>query len=104
MIKRVSIVTLPQTTDPDAFWRYWLEVHADDVKKLPGLRKYVISRAVSQPIGEIKFWGMVETWWDSEEDFQRAFSTLEGKKAADDFWPRVANRGSVFMEEHEVEL
>jgi len=104
MIKRVSVVTLPEGTDPDAFWTYWLEVHAAAVKKLPGLKKYVISRAIGQPMGEITFWGMVETWWDSQEDFQRAFSTPEGKEAAEDFWPRLAGRGSVFMEEHEVQL
>ena len=104
MIKRVSIITLPEASDPDVFWKYWLEVHAADIRKLPGLRKYIISRAVSQPIGDIKFCGMVETWWDSPEDFQLAFSTPEGKEAADDFWPKVANWGSVFMEEHEIEL
>jgi len=104
MIKRVSIIRLPQKINADAFWKYWREVHASDVKKLPGLRKYVISRAISDPEGDLGFWGMVETWWDCEEDFHKAFSTPEGIYAANDFWPRVASRGSVAMEEYEVDI
>ena len=54
--------------------------------------------------GEEQFWGMVETWWDGEEDMRHAFATPEGKYAADDFWPRVTGRFSVLVEEKEIIL
>lgn len=104
MIKMMSVFSLPEKTNGDMFWKYWREVHVRDIEKLPGLRKYIINRVASKLAGEEKFWGLVETWWDTEEAMRRAFATPEGKYAADDFWPRVTGRFSVLVEEEEITL
>jgi uncharacterized protein (TIGR02118 family) len=104
MIKMVSIFSLPDGTNADEFWKYWREAHVPDIKKLPGLRKYIIHRVTCKLAGGEKFWGLVETWWDSEEDMRHAFATPEGKYAADDFWPRVTGRFSAIVEEKEITL
>jgi len=105
MIKMVSIFTLPKGVDPDEFWKYWKEVHVPDVKGLrPSLKKYTINRIDHKIAGEDKFWGMVATWWASEDDIRLAFDSPEGKKVANDFWPRVAGRYSVIVEEEEIAL
>ena len=104
MIKMVSVFSLPEKTKADMFWKYWREVHVPDIKKLPGLRKYIINRVVSKVAGEEQFWGLVETWWDKEEDMRHAFATPEGKYAGDDFWSRVTGRFSVLVEEKEIIL
>lgn len=104
MIKRVSVCSLPEGTNIDEFWKYWREVHVPDFKKVPGLRKYIINRVVSKLAGEEKFWGLAETWWDSEEDMRHAFASPEGKYAFEDFWPRVTGGFSAIMEEKEITL
>ena len=80
MIKRINIFSLKEGADPDKVWKYWLEVHAAHVKKIPGLRKYVINRVIKQlpgPAGKkgVKYWGIVELWFDSEADHDRAINS-----------------------------
>jgi uncharacterized protein (TIGR02118 family) len=105
MIKMVSIFTLPKGADPDGFWKYWKEIHVPDVKELrPSLKKYTINRIDHKIVGEDKFWGLIETWWESEDDMRLAFSSLEGKEVANDFWSRVTGRYSVIVEEEEIDL
>ncbi|RJR16939.1 MAG: EthD family reductase [Desulfobacteraceae bacterium] len=102
MIKMISIFSLPEGTDPEGFWKYWNEVHVPDIKKLNGLKKYAIHRVKKKLAGDEKFWGLVETWWNSEEDMRKAFGTPEGQSAAGDFWPRVTGRSSVLVEENVI--
>jgi uncharacterized protein (TIGR02118 family) len=102
MIKMISIFSLPEGTDPDGFWKYWNEIHAIDIKNLPGLRKYIIHRVKRKLAGGDKFWGLVETWWNSEEEMRNAFATPEGERAAHDFWSRVTERSSVLVDENEI--
>jgi len=99
----VSIFSLPYEIDPDEFWKYWKEIHVPDVKRLnPGPRKYTINRFDHKVGGEEKIWGLVETWWKSENDMRRTFGSSEGKKVANDFWSRITGRCSVMMEEKEI--
>ena len=107
MIKRVVIFSLPEETSKEEFWKYWKEVHAADIKRLwgPKLRKYVISRVVGTPGGDMKFWGMAELWYEStEEDHKKMVSTPEGKRIFSDFWNRIKAGGIANMEELEINL
>ena len=105
MIKMVSIFSLPSGVDPDEFWKYWKEIHVPDFKSLkPSLKKYIINRVDQKLAGADKFWGLVETWWENEDDVRLTFGSPEGKKVADDFWTRVIGRCSVIVEEEEIAL
>ncbi len=102
MIKMISIFSLPEDTDLEGFWKYWNEIHVPEIKKLKGIRKYIIHRVKKRLAGEEIFWGLVETWWNSEEEMRKAFGSPEGQKAAGDFWSRVIGRSSVLVEENEI--
>lgn len=83
MIKRVGIFSLAQGKDPEEVWKFYAEVHAPDVaSRTPGLRKYVISRAIEPWIerrglmgGEPRWWGILEQWYDSREASEQAVRT-----------------------------
>ena len=107
MVKRVVIFSLPDGASGEEFWKYWKEVHAGDMKRVAGpkLKKYVISRVVGKPDGDLKFWGLAELWYDTtEEEHKKMVSTPEGKKTFSDFWSRIGTGGIDYMEELEIEV
>ncbi|MFC1993069.1 EthD family reductase [Chloroflexota bacterium] len=111
MIKRVGIYALPEGTDPDKFWEYHKKVHTVDAMRVggPRLKRYVISRVTKVIKGEQKYFGMAETWWDSEEEMNQAFEVdasidkaSSGKSVRDDFHSQVTNHFLAVMEEYVV--
>ena len=63
MVKFVAIVKPKEGSDPEEFWKYWLEVHAPRHINWPGLRKYCISRVTEVVGGDTdRMWGMAEEW------------------------------------------
>ena len=99
MIKRMVSFSLPEGTDPDEFWRYWQEVHVPGIMQLPGLKKYVINRVSKVGGGEAKFWGVAETYWESEEAMVQAFKSPHGKSCQDDIMSRITDFFSSIVEE-----
>ena len=82
-----SILVLYKTpTDPAAFDRYYLETHVPIAKKLPGLRKYEISKgAVLTPGGPSRNVHLIANLvFDDLAAIQRAFSSPEGQAAGAD--------------------
>ena len=112
MYKTMSVYSLPEGTNPDEFWKYHTEVHAMDVKKAAGstLKKYVINRVVNVTRGEPKFFGLIETWWESKEardEFIESVQTIKaanGKTIMEDFRSRVISGFAVNVEEKEITL
>ena len=112
MLKIIATYSLPEEASSDEFWRYQAEVHAADFKKAagPGLKRYVVNRVTKVLSGEPKLWGLVETWWESEEAMNEAFRnvevlrTSEGKTIADDFWSRVVGGFVAQVDENEIAL
>jgi len=110
MYKRIIFYSLPEGTDPDKFWKYHTEVHAVDVKKVAGsrLKKYVINRVTNVESGELKFFGLIELWWESEEAMNDAYKdmkflkTSEGKILRDDFYTQVITNLTASVEELEI--
>jgi hypothetical protein len=102
MIKRVGIFQLAEGKDPDEAWKIYTEVHAPDVVSItPGLRRYVVSRAVEPWIeksgqmgGKPRWWGLLEQWYDNEETFNHARSVIfnpatpktESQRRNDELW------------------
>ena len=104
MVKMVTIYSLPEGTDPDTFWKYHIEEHALDIKKVAGplLKKYVINRVTQVIRGEPKFFGLIETWWDSEEDRQEYNNRPYPHKG--EFASRVVGSFTALVEEKEISL
>lgn len=104
MIKRVSMFSLAEGKDTDNVWKYWVETHAPNIKTIPGLKKYVISRVIKSipgPDGTEKkpsYWGMVEMWFDTMEAHNAAFKM----PPKDEFGTMVCNPQAAFVEEYIV--
>jgi uncharacterized protein (TIGR02118 family) len=100
MLKRITVFSLAEGTNSDEYWKYHTAAHASDVlKALPRPSKYVINRVTRVVSGEPKFWGFVETWWDSEEAMNQAMNTPELKQANADWLPRVSGCFTALVEE-----
>ena len=96
MVKKMGMFQLAEGKDSDEVWKYWIETHAAQVKSLPGIRKYVLNRVSKVVKGEVKFWGIVELWFDTEEDYDKAFTHL----VPDEFGTLITEpRLSVWVEE-----
>jgi uncharacterized protein (TIGR02118 family) len=89
-----ELVVLYKTPkDPAAFDKYYAETHIPLAKKLPGLKKYTVSKGpVGTPAGPSPYHLIATLSFDSLADIQKAFGTPEGKAAADDV-PKFASGG-----------
>lgn len=107
MIKRLGVYSLPEDVDGDEFWNYHTKIHAEQAKQAFGdyLKRYVVNRVRRVISGQGHWFGLVETWWDSQEDLDRAFESLNttilpnGLNVSDDFGSRVASYTSYDVEE-----
>jgi uncharacterized protein (TIGR02118 family) len=89
------LVMYDTPADPEAFDRYYREVHIPLAKKLPGLRRYTVSRGVSAGRGDACYL-IAELEWDDMASMQQAFASPEGKAASEDV-PKFATGGSQSM-------
>ena len=71
----------------DAFFDYWMNVHAPISMKAPGLRGYVVSEATRRLQGSLEVDAFVEQWFDSEAAFVAASESSE----VADAWADVPN-------------
>jgi uncharacterized protein (TIGR02118 family) len=78
--------------DPEAFDRHYREIHIPLAKKLPGLRRYTISRDHAPIRGAEPFYLVAELDWDDVAAFRQAFQSPEGKATAQDV-PKFAPSG-----------
>lgn len=79
------IVTYKIPKDPAAFDKYYFETHIPLARKIPGLRKYQLSKgAIATPGGPSGFHLIATLTFDSLADIQAAFASPEGKVAAAD--------------------
>lgn len=90
------LVLYPQPDDPEAFDRHYREVHIPLAKKLPGLRRYTVSRNPGAVRGGQPFYLVAELDWDDMEAVQQAFASPEGKAASEDV-PTFAPSGTQSM-------
>ncbi|MDQ1367761.1 MAG: hypothetical protein QOF20_114 [Acidimicrobiaceae bacterium] len=82
MVRFLVLYDTPQ--DVEAFDRHYREVHIPLARKLPGLRRYTVSRAPSAIRGGEPYYLIAELDWDDIAALQRAFQSPEGKQTADD--------------------
>jgi uncharacterized protein (TIGR02118 family) len=83
MPRLVVLYRNPENTS--AFDSYYTEVHIPLAKKIPGLRKYEVSKGpVVTPHGPSDFHLVATLHFDSMGDIQNAFASSEGQAAAGD--------------------
>ncbi|HLG84496.1 MAG TPA: EthD family reductase [Bradyrhizobium sp.] len=88
------VVTYKTPKDPAAFDRYYAETHIPLAKKLPGLRKYEVSRGpVVSAAGASGIHLMAILTFDDMAAVQAAFGSEEGKATAADV-PKFATGGA----------
>jgi uncharacterized protein (TIGR02118 family) len=69
--------------DPAQFDRHYREVHIPLGMRLPGLRRYTVSRDVAAVRGEACYL-VAELEWDTMDDLRAAFASPEGRATAAD--------------------
>lgn len=97
------LVLYDTPSDVAKFDRHYRDVHIPLAKKLPGLRRYTISRGVNAVRGGTAYHLVAELDWDDMDALRRAFASPEGQAAAQDV-TRFAGDGarSVVFEVEEV--
>jgi uncharacterized protein (TIGR02118 family) len=79
------VVMYGTPNDADAFDRYYFASHVPLAKKIPGLRKYEVSRGVvASPAGPAKFHLIATLHFDDMKAIQDAFASPQGQAAAAD--------------------
>ncbi len=95
MAELVVIYKTPK--DVAAFDRYYTETHIPIAKKLPGLKKYQISKGpVASPAGPCGVHLIATLTFDDTAAIQAAFASPEGRAAASDV-PKFASGGVDMM-------
>lgn len=104
MARMVVIYKMPK--DPAAFDRHYFGVHVPLAKKIPGLRKYEVSRGpIVAPTGGGNFHLVATLHFDDLAAIQRAFASPEGQAAAADrkkFAPDDADVLMLLFDDREV--
>lgn len=70
--------------DPEEFDRHYREIHVPLTKKIPGLRRYTLSRNTRVVRGERPYYLVAEMEWDDMAALQAAFASPEGIAAGED--------------------
>ena len=84
MIKFVGVVWRKPDLSREDFLHHWQTNHAEVVKKLPGLRKYVQGPAVTRAGREPVIDGIAELWFDDVEALRKAWRSPEGQAVRED--------------------
>jgi uncharacterized protein (TIGR02118 family) len=101
MVRFLVMYDTPQ--DPQAFDRYYNEIHIPLAKRLPGLLRYTVSRNLSPAHGGKEYYLIAELDWEDAAAMQAAFASDIGIQTAADV-PKFAPTGvtSVTYEVAEV--
>jgi uncharacterized protein (TIGR02118 family) len=79
------VVMYKTPTDAAAFDRYYFDTHVPIARKIPGVRKYEVSRGpVATPAGPSGIHLVATLWFDDVAAIQKAFASDEGLAAAKD--------------------
>jgi uncharacterized protein (TIGR02118 family) len=98
------VVTYKMPKDTAAFDKYYAETHIPLAKKMPGLRKFQVSKgSVATPAGPSGIHLIATLTFDSMAAIGAAFGSAEGKATAADV-PKFASGGAdiVFFDTSEV--
>jgi uncharacterized protein (TIGR02118 family) len=84
--------------DPAAFDKYYAEKHIPLTKKIPGVRKYQVSKGpVATPAGLSAYHLIVTIEFDDVAAIQQAFASAEGQAAAADVQTFATGGVEIFL-------
>lgn len=90
----------------EEFGRYWLTVHAEKAKRVPGIKRYVINLApdLSGSGRALPYDGFAEVWFESEEAMRLSGRSPELQVVLDDEKNLfdLSTRFSVIVQEHVI--
>jgi len=92
MVKLTALYRKP--ADVAHFDEYYASVHAPLALKMPGLRKFAMSKVKSGIVGESPYHLLADMYFDDMQALQSALSSPEGRAAAKD----VVNFGKDIIE------
>jgi len=77
MAKLIVLYRIPR--DPAEFDRYYAQVHTPLVKKIPGLRRFEVTRITGAPSGASDLYLIAELYFDNAAAREAALASNEGK-------------------------
>ena len=96
------VVMYGQPKDAGAFDKHYFERQIPLAKKIPGLRKYEISRgAIATPGGAARYLLIAILFFDDLKAIQSAFASPEGQAAAADAAAIATGGVEMFFFEHD---
>ncbi len=102
MFKLVILLTKKATMTDGDFTKYMLDVHAAIAKKMPGLRKYVVSIVAKPPDRESEYQGIAELWFDDRNSMKSAFSSQQGQITQKDITNFASKTVTLYSDEHVI--
>lgn len=86
MIKVISLFKRKPEMSVEAFTDHWLNVHAELVRQVPGIRRYVQSQTIASAYrkGEPVYDGMAELWYDDTAAMRMAAAVPVSRAAFED--------------------
>lgn len=97
MVKLIALFRKP--ADLEAFNDHYYRVHAPLAQKMPGLRRFEVSRITGAPIGEAPYYLLAELYFDTQELMDSAMASPEGRASAKDLMSFAANLVTIFYAE-----
>jgi uncharacterized protein (TIGR02118 family) len=83
--------------DPEAFDKYYREIHVPLAKRMKGLKKWTIGKVQGTPDGSpSEYYLVADLYADSREDLDAILESPEGQAARDDV-PKFASGGVTFI-------
>jgi uncharacterized protein (TIGR02118 family) len=82
-VVRFIVIWHDTPTDAEAFDRHYREVHIPLANKMPGLRRYSLSRNLKPVRGE-PVYAVAELEWDDVEAMERDMHSAEGRATGED--------------------
>ena len=100
MFKAIILLTAGDGMSHDDFVSWWLNEHAPLARQLPKLRKATFNVVDSPQPGQPN--GVSELWFDTQADFDAAYSSEIGKSVVADSMAHVSGRVRLIVAENLV--
>ena len=100
MFKAIILLTAGDDMSHDDFVSWWLNEHAPLARQLPKLRKATFNVVDSPQPGQPN--GVSELWFDTQADFDAAYSSEIGKSVVADSMAHVSGRVRLIVAENLV--
>ena len=111
MIKVIMVVKKKQGISREEFYKYWKNEHGPLVAKhIPHMKKYIQNHFIEIPGNEYEGDGIIETWYDDIESFQKSMQFNQTARARDldlgEDWAKIADMSEApkmwVVEEHVI--